>query len=85
VELQHSLSSHHSAGGIWLYHYLGIDAWSCKVVAWYGYVAERDTPAITDDAVSRACLRESIIKGRKQSLILHADKCNAMRAATLTS
>jgi transposase InsO family protein len=30
-------------------------------------------------------LREQISKGRKQPLILHADNCNAMRAATLES
>ena len=35
--------------------------------------------------MSRACLRERISKGRRQTLILHADIGNAMRAATLES
>jgi transposase InsO family protein len=69
--------------GIWLYLYLVIDVWSRKVVAWD--VAEREDPAIAADLVSRACLRERIIKGRKQPLVLHADNGNAMRAATLES
>jgi hypothetical protein len=58
-----------------------IDVWSRKVVAWD--VAEREDPAIAADLVSRACLRKRISKGRKQPLILHADNCNAMCAATL--
>jgi len=58
--------------GIWLYLYLVIDVWSRKVVAWD--VAEREDPAIAADLVSRAYLRERISKGRKQPLILHADK-----------
>jgi transposase InsO family protein len=35
--------------------------------------------------VSRACLRERISKGCRQSLILHSDNGTAMRAATLDS
>jgi putative transposase len=72
-----------SVRGVWLYLYLVIDVWSRKVVAWD--VAEREDPAIAADLVSRACLRERIIKGRKQPLVLHADNGNAMRAATLES
>ena len=69
--------------GIWLYLYLVIDVWSCKVVAWD--VAEREDPAIAPDLVSRACLKERICKGRKDPLVFHADNGNAMRAATLES
>lgn len=69
--------------GIWLYLYLVIDVWSRMVVAWD--VHEREDPAIAADLVSRACLRERFSKTRKQSLILHADNGNAMRAATLDS
>ena len=69
--------------GIWLYLYLVIDVCSRKVVTWD--VAEREDPAIAEDLVSRACLRERINKGRRQPLILHADNGNAMRAATLES
>ena len=69
--------------GIWLYLYLVIDVWSCKVVAWD--VAEREDPAIAADLVSRAGLRERISKRRRQPLILHADNGNAIRAATLES
>ena len=35
--------------------------------------------------MSRACLKERISRGRKQSLILHVDNGNAMRSATLKS
>jgi putative transposase len=69
--------------GIWLYLYLVIDVWSRKVVVWD--VAEREDPAIAADLISRACLRERISRVRSQPLILHADKGNAMRAATLES
>ena len=47
-------------------------------------VAQQD-PAIAADLVSRACLRERISRGRRQTLILHANNRNAMRAATLDS
>ncbi len=67
--------------GVWLYLYLVIDVWSRKVVAWD--VAEREDAAIAADLVGRACIRERISKGRKKSLVLHADNGNAMRAATL--
>ena len=40
---------------------------------------------IAANLVSRTCIRELISKGRKQPLILNADKGNAMRAATLES
>ncbi len=40
-------------------------------------------PTIAADLVGRACIRERISKGRKKSLVLHADNSNAMRAATL--
>lgn len=53
------------------------------MVAWD--VTEREAQTIEADLVSRACLRERISKGRKQPLILHTDKGNAMRAATLES
>ena len=53
------------------------------MVAWD--VAEREEAQIAADLVSRACLRERIGKGRPSPLILHADKGNAMRAATLES
>jgi len=53
------------------------------MVAWD--VAEREDPAIAADLVGRACLSEQISKRRKQPLVLHADNCNAMRAATLES
>jgi hypothetical protein len=66
-----------------VYHYLVIDDWSRKVVAWD--VAEREDPIIAADLVGRACIRERIIKGRKQPLILHPDNGNAMRAVTLES
>jgi len=52
--------------GVWLYLYLVIDIWSRKVVAWD--VAEREDPAIAEDLVSRACLRERISKGQRQPL-----------------
>ena len=48
-------------------------------------VAEREDPAIAADLVNRACLRERISKGRRQPLILHTEKVNAMRAAPLES
>ena len=48
-------------------------------------VGEREDSAIAADLVSRACLRERISKGRRHTLILHADNGNAMRAATLES
>ena len=35
--------------------------------------------------MSRACLRERISKGRKQTFVLHADNSNAILAATLES
>ncbi len=70
-----------SVRGIWLYLYMVVDVWSRKVVAWD--VGDREDPKIAADLVSRACLRERIIKGRQQPLILHADNGNAMRAATL--
>jgi putative transposase len=69
--------------GVWLYLYLVIDVWSRKVVAWD--VAEHEDVAIAADLVSRACLRERIREKRQQSLILHADNGNAMRAAILES
>jgi putative transposase len=69
--------------GVWLYLYLVIDVWSRKVVTWD--VAEREDPTIAADLVSRACLREKIIKRRRQPLIFHADNGNAMRASTLES
>jgi transposase InsO family protein len=69
--------------GIWLYLYLVIDVWSCKVVAWD--VDEREDPAVAAELVSRACLKERISRGRKQPLILHVDNGNAMRSATLKS
>jgi transposase InsO family protein len=58
--------------------YLVMDVSSRKVVDWV--VAVREDPVIAADLVSRACLRGRISKGRKQPLILHADKGNAMRA-----
>jgi transposase InsO family protein len=72
-----------SVRGVWLNHYLVIEVWSRKVVAWD--VAEREEAQIAADLVGRACLRERISKGRPQPLILHADNGNAMRAATLES
>jgi putative transposase len=63
--------------GIWIYLYLVIDIWSCKLVAWD--VAEREGPDIAADLMTRACLRERIRKKRRQPLILHADKVNASR------
>ncbi len=66
---------------IWLYLYLVINVWSRKGAAWD--VAEREDPAMEADLVSRACLRERISRGRSQPLILHADKGNPRRAATL--
>jgi putative transposase len=72
-----------SVRGVWLYRYLVVDVWSCKVVAWD--VAEREEAQIAADLVSRACLRERISRRRPQPLILHADNGNAMRAATLES
>jgi transposase InsO family protein len=51
------------------------------VVAWD--IADREDAQIAADLLSRACLRERISKGRRQTLILHADNGNAMRAATL--
>ena len=65
--------------GIWLQLYLVIDVRSRKDVA------EREEAQIAADLVSRACLRERIRKSRSRPLILHADKSNAMRAATLES
>jgi putative transposase len=82
VELGHYLSIHHRARDL-AFLYLVFDVCSRKVVAWD--VAEREDPAIAADLVSRACLRKRISKGRKQPLILHADKGNAMRATTLES
>jgi transposase InsO family protein len=70
-----------SVRGVWLYLYLVIDVWSRKVVAWD--VADREDAQIAADLVSRACLRERISRRRRQTLILHADNGNAMRAATL--
>ena len=70
-----------SVRGVWLYLYLVVDVWSRKVVAWD--VADREDAQIAADLLSRACLRERISKGRRQTLILHADNGNAMRAATL--
>jgi putative transposase len=67
--------------GVWLNLYLVIDVWSRRVVAWD--VAEREDHAIAGDLVSRACLHERISRGRKQTLILHADNGNVMRAARL--
>ncbi len=64
-----------SVRGVWLYLYLVVDIWSCKVVAWE--VAQREEAQIAADLVSRACLRERISKGRPQPLILHADNGNA--------
>lgn len=72
-----------SVRGVWLYLYLVVDVWSRKVVAWD--VADREDAQIAADLLSRACLRERISKGRRQTLILHADNGNAMRAATLES
>jgi putative transposase len=72
-----------SVRGVWRYLYFVIDVCSRKVVAWD--VAEREDAAVAADLVSRACIRERISKGRTQSLVLHADKGNAMRAATLES
>ena len=51
------------------------------MVAWD--IADREDAQIAADLLSRACLRERISKGRRQTLILHADNGNAMRAATL--
>ena len=46
-------------------------------------VAELEDPVVAADLMSRACLRERICKGRKKPLVLHADKGNAISAATL--
>jgi len=62
--------------GVWLYLYLVVDVWSRKVVAWD--VADREDAQIAADLLSRACLRERISKGRRQTLILHADNGNAV-------
>lgn len=67
--------------GVWLYVYLVIDVWSCEVVAWDA--AEREDTVIAADLASRACISERISKGCRQPLVLHADKGNAIRAATL--
>jgi len=48
-------------------------------------VAEREDPVIAAAPVSRFCLKERISKRRRQSLILHSDNGNAMRASTLES
>ena len=58
-----------------------INLWSKKVVAWD--VENSEDTKLAAVLVSRACLRERIGKQRKQTLILHADDGNAMRAATL--
>lgn len=47
--------------------------------------SSREDAQIAADLLSRACLRERISKGRRQTLILHADNGNVMRAATLES
>ena len=46
------------------------------MVAWD--VAEREDAQIAAGLVSRSCLRERISKGRRQTLILHADNGNAV-------
>jgi hypothetical protein len=77
--------------GVWLYLYLVVDVWSCKVVAWD--VAEGESAEIAADLVQRACLKERYRRpsgfGSHQShqppLILHADNANAMSGATLES
>lgn len=53
------------------------------MVAWD--VAEREGDQIAADFVGRALLRERINRRRPQTLMLHSDNGNAMRAATLGS
>lgn len=69
--------------GIWLYLYLVIVVWSCKLVAWD--VDESEDPAIAADLISRACLGERISKRREQPLILHDDIGNAIFARSRTA
>jgi len=68
-----------SVKGIWLYLYLVMDVWSRKVLAWD--VESSEDPKLAASLIGRACLRERITRQRKQPLILHADNCNAIRAA----
>jgi transposase InsO family protein len=72
-----------SVRGVWSNHYLVIDVWSRKVVAWN--VADRGEALIATDLFSQACLRERISKGRPKLLILNTDNGNAVRTATLES
>ena len=72
------------------YHYLLVDVWSRKVVAWD--VAEVESAELAADLVQQACIKERYRRpndlGRNQGhqpLILHADNGNAMHAATLES
>jgi putative transposase len=46
-------------------------------------VTEREDPAISDDLVRRACMRERLRRGRKKRGVQHAYNGNAMRAVTL--
>ena len=48
------------------------------VVAWD--VEECEDAKLAAELVSRACLKERISRRRKQPLILHADKVNALAA-----
>jgi hypothetical protein len=82
VELGHHLSPHQRAGDLAV-PLPGNRRLGRKVVA--GDVDERKGPAIAEDLVSRACLRERISKTRKQPLILHADNGNSITATILES
>jgi putative transposase len=58
-----------------------VGVWSNKIVAWD--VQDREDADLAAALISRACIRERIIKRRQRRLVLHADNGSAMRAATL--
>lgn len=64
-----------------LYFYLVVDVWSNKIVAWD--VQDREDADLAAALISRACIRERIIKRHQRRLVLHAVNGSAMRAATL--
>jgi transposase InsO family protein len=82
-----------TVGGVCLYIYLLVDVWSREVVVWE--VAEVESAEIAADLVQRACLNARYQRPRgfgghqlqpqQQPVILHANKGNAMRGATLDS
>ena len=65
--------------GVWLYLFLVIDVWKCKLLGWD--VADRGDSKSPADLVSQARLRELLSTRRSHPVILNAVNGNAMQVA----